>query len=102
WNAANLPGEAPDQALPPAPPPVPSEARANPADAEQLQLMRELIHALAANVEERDVRQQEEVAALREQLQDLQRQANVRLAAAERHLVAQQLLLRILQKGENQ
>jgi anti-sigma factor RsiW len=72
-----------------------------PASAEDLRLPRDLIHALADDVDARDRRQQEELLGVQARLLDVQRQANRRLSEIERHLAvlrAAQLLHSL--KGE--
>jgi hypothetical protein len=75
-------------------PPVSAPAGSDPpsqsllAHAEEVRLLRELIHALAADVDGRDRRQQEELTRLQGRLQELQRQVNRRLLDPERHLTA--------------
>jgi hypothetical protein len=81
------PATLPPPPRPAAPEPIP---HALVAYADDVRLLRELIHALAADVDARDRRQQEELTQLQGRLRELQRQANVRLADTERHLAALQ------------
>jgi hypothetical protein len=54
----------------------------------ELRLPRDLIHALADDVDARDQRQQQALVRMQERLQEIQRQANRRLTELERHLAA--------------
>jgi hypothetical protein len=56
--------------------------------AEEVQLLKDLVHALAADADARDRRQQEAVALLEARLETLRRQAGDRWAAFERDVAA--------------
>jgi predicted anti-sigma-YlaC factor YlaD len=91
-------------APPPAAPTNPAPDRAAhlvPVSEAELRLPRELIHALADDVDARDQRQQEALGRVQDRMQELHRQASLRLAELERHLAvlrAAQLLQSL--KGE--
>jgi anti-sigma factor RsiW len=67
---------------------------------EDMHLVKELIHALATEVERRDQRQQQMVADLQARLQALQWGANERCTATERNLAALYFALRPRDQGE--
>lgn len=93
WGALPMP-EAPA----PAPP---SGGQPAAVTAEEMRLLSSLIHALAADVDVRDRRQQEALARLLARLQDVQRQSNGRIADAERTVAALYTLqMTLAQKGE--
>jgi anti-sigma factor RsiW len=83
----------PDQvAVPPPAPQAPREVapQATPVvtvTAEEMQLIRELVHALASDVELRDRRQREQLTRLNERLDAFQRRTDVRWAADTRRLL---------------
>src|SRR5262245_7783395 len=74
---------------PPAPPPVArAEARPDRATQEQVQLLGELVHALAGDLEARDQRQRGELRRLQAQLERLRWQSEQRWAATEDNVSA--------------
>jgi len=80
---------APPVAVAPAPAPEGApDAVAQARAAEEIRLLKELVHALAAHIDARDRRQQQTLARLRERLDDLQWQADRRWNATERDVAA--------------
>jgi anti-sigma factor RsiW len=76
--------------VPPPSPPVYVQARPVPSSvgAEEVQLLKDLIHALAANAEARDRQQQVALARLQGRLDTIQSQAHERWTATERYVSA--------------
>jgi hypothetical protein len=97
---------APPEAPTPMPPPEPAPPRPEPAGpqvtAAELQLVRELVHALAADIDSRDQQQRRALVWLRGRLDDLQRQAQERWHATEQLVAALHTVqMEGLTKGEN-
>jgi hypothetical protein len=88
WGAPADTGAAgPPQ--PPAPPVVAPQPASLPADLrERLQVMDELLHALAADVNDRDAEQRRRITRVQDRLDDLQAQARRRLYETERQVRA--------------
>jgi hypothetical protein len=80
----------PPQAEAPRPaPPMPDAARPNAADRDaEMQLVKDLIHLLAADVQARDSEQKEALLALRARFEALRAHTNERWAATDRDLTA--------------
>jgi hypothetical protein len=79
-------GSPPTEPAPPAPvlvPELPPEY-ASADTAEQLQVLRKLIHALAADVRNRDLRRQEQIAQLHTQVRYLEHQSRRQWTATQR------------------
>jgi anti-sigma factor RsiW len=85
---------------PPAPAPAPAPPPA--VAPEQLQVLSELIHALATDVDARDRRQADELVRLQGRLNDLQRLTARRQAELERALAAVYASSTLARRGENE
>jgi hypothetical protein len=83
-----LPPAPPAPPAPPPPAPTPPRPAAPDATEERLRLLGELVQALAADVRGRDDRQQQDIEALRRQVQEVQQQSVRRLEDAQRDLDA--------------
>lgn len=87
WGVSPTP-TAPPLTQPPAPSPVVELERPPAVAAEEVQLLKDLVHALAADADARDRRQQETMALLESRLDSLRRQTNDRWTSLERDFAA--------------